>query len=142
MNNTTTTIRTADLADAPAIAVLARGLLMHEQSFNETMGELAPWAGEALEVQKQMQRSNTQFFVAESWGEIIGYIKVESHGVNPSRKEIGSTRWGIDLIERAGRATVNFLLRRPRPNVESKGGYIAGVFVRVESRRSSVGRLM
>jgi len=138
----TTTVRAAAAGDAPAIATLAHGLLMHEQSLNETMGELTPWAAEAAEIEKQMRRPNTRFFVAENWGEIIGYIKVQSHGSSPSRQEIGLARWLMDRLEQSLRAIIRFVLRRPRPNVEAKGGYIAGVFVRLESRRSNVGRLL
>ncbi|MGH9841309.1 MAG: GNAT family N-acetyltransferase [Blastocatellia bacterium] len=138
----TTTVRPATTGDASAIATLARGLLMHEQSLNETMGELAPWAAEAVEIEKQMRRPNTRFFVAENWGEIIGYIKVQSHGLNPTREEIGLARWLLDRLERAARAILHFVLRRPRSNVEAMGGYIAGVFVRLESRRSNVGRML
>lgn len=137
-----TTVRPATMGDASAIATLAHGLLMHEQSLNDTMGELTPWAAEAIEIEKQMQQPNTRFFVAENWGEIIGYIKVQTHGLSPSRRQIGLSRWLLDRIERAARAVFQFVWRRPRPNVEAVGGYIAGVFVRLESRRSNVGRLL
>jgi ribosomal protein S18 acetylase RimI-like enzyme len=137
-----TTVRAARLTDAPAIATLARALLMHEQSLNETMGELNSWAAEAVEIEKQMRRPNTRFFVAESWGEIAGYLKVQTHGLAPSPAEIGLMRWLLDRVEQASRATLQFALRRPRPTVAARGGYIAGVFVRLELRRSNVGRML
>ena len=42
-----------------------------------------------------------------------------------------------DLPPTGGRA-----LRRPRPNVEAAGGYIAGAFVRQDARRANAGRML
>jgi GNAT superfamily N-acetyltransferase len=133
-------VRAARTSDATQIASLARQLLVYEKSLNETMGELTPWAADADEMRRQILRPNTKFFVAEKEGEIAGYIKVVLHGRQLARDEIGTLRWLIDLIENSARKIVNFILRRPRPNVETAGGYIAGVFVRSNARRAKVGQ--
>lgn len=141
-NHSLQTVRPATIDDAPAIARLARELLDYEHELNEMMGELTPWAANPNELVKQMMRPNTRFFVAEKYGEINGYLKVQVHGRRLDRKELGTARWLVDLLERAGKRAVNFALRRPRSNVEVAGGYIAGVFVRPELRRSNIGRLL
>ncbi len=141
-NHSLQTVRPARIEDAPAIARLARELLDYEHALNEMMGELTPWAANQTELVKQMMRPNTRFFVAEKYGEINGYLKVQVHGRRLARRELGTARWLTDLLERTGKRAVNFLLRRPRPNVEVAGGYIAGVFVRPELRRSNIGRLL
>ncbi len=140
--STTATIRPATSADARAIALLARGLLEHEQSFNNALAELTPWAGGEAEIRKQMLRPNVIFFIAENWGEIIGYIKIQTHGLPPSRRDIGTLRWVVDRLEQCLRAGIDFFLRRPRPNTDAVGGYIAGIYVLLEARRSNVGRLL
>lgn len=110
------------------------------------MGELAQWAASPEELRKQMRRPHTRFFVAEKTSEagpeIIGYIKVVIHGRRPVRAEMDASGWLIDVIERASRSVFNFIFRRPRPNVEATVGYIAGAFVRPDSRRAGVGRAM
>ncbi len=135
-------VRAATGADAAGLSSLAHQLLLHERTLNEGMGELTRWAATAEESRKQMLRPDTRFFVAENDGEIIGYIKVVIHGHQLTREEIGPARWLIAVIERASRDVFNFIFRRPRPNVEAVGGYIAGLFVRPEDRRTSVGRLL
>ncbi|MFN0084976.1 MAG: N-acetyltransferase family protein [Blastocatellia bacterium] len=141
-NHSLQTVRPATITDAPAIARLARELLDYEHELNEMMGVLTPWAANQSELIKQMMRPNTLFFVAEKYGEINGYLKVQVHGRRLNRNELGTSRWLLDLLERAGQRAVNIALRRPRPNVEATGGYIAGVFVRPELRRSNIGRLL
>ena len=42
----------------------------------------------------------------------------------------------------AARNLATTLLRRPRPNVETVGGYIAGAFVREDARRANAGRML
>ncbi|MGH9832550.1 MAG: GNAT family N-acetyltransferase [Blastocatellia bacterium] len=134
------TVRAAIAADAVSLSALAHDLLLHERAINEEMGELTRWAASPEELRKQMLRPNTRFFVAEKENEIIGYIKVVIHGRRLTREEIGFARWLIDGIERAARAIFDLIFRRPRPNVETEGGYIAGLFVRPEDRRSGAGR--
>lgn len=133
-------IRAARTEDAGALASLARQLLEHEKSLNETMGELTSWAASANEVRKQMLRPDNRFFVAEKDGQLIGYIKVVAHGREWTRGELGLARWLANRFEQTARATFNFLLRRPRPNVEAVGGYIAGAFVHAGARRLKIGR--
>jgi ribosomal protein S18 acetylase RimI-like enzyme len=145
-----TIIRPATSADAAQLSSLAHQLLLHERALNEGMGELTQWAGSSDELRKQMRRPHTRFFVAEKTSEagpeIIGYIKVVIHGRRTVRGELGAARWLIDVIERAARGVFNFIFRRPRPNVEATAksaiGYIAGAFVRPDSRRTGVGRAM
>ena len=48
----------------------------------------------------------------------------------------------MDRVEQAARAAINWLLRRPRPNVEATGGYIAGAFVHPDARRLKIGRML
>src|SRR5215212_5652552 len=98
-NNNSLRIRAARSDDADALASLARQLLVHEKSLNETMGELTAWAASADELRKQMLRPANQFFVAEKDGEVIGYIKVAIHGQQLTREELGRVRWLIDRIE-------------------------------------------
>lgn len=133
-------IRAAQTTDAEALAALSRQLLLYEKSLNETMGELTAWASTEAEIRKQLLRPNHQFFVAEKRGEVVGYIKVIVAGQQLAREELGMSRWMIDRVETAARNVVNFLLRRPRPNVEAIGGYIAGAFVRQDVRRAKVGQ--
>jgi ribosomal protein S18 acetylase RimI-like enzyme len=141
-----TIIRPATSADAAQLSSLAHQLLSHERALDEGLGELTQWAASPKELRKQMRRPHTRFFVAEKRGEagteIIGYIKVVIHGRRLARAEIGVTRWLIDVTERAARGVFNFIFRRPRPNVEMTVGYIAGAFVRPDSRRASVGRAL
>lgn len=142
MNEPTITIRAAVLEDAPAIAALAHGLLAHEQAFSAGSEEFPPWVNESLEVQKQIVRTDIRFFVAEKWGVIAGYIKVQAFGVSPPLREIGTFERMMAFTERAARAALDFATRTTRSNAEGSGGYIAGLFVRLESRRSNVGRLL
>lgn len=135
-------IRAARSDDADALACLARELLVYEKSLNETMGDLTAWAASADELRKQMLRPANRFFVAEKDGEVIGYIKVVLHGQQLTLEELGLARWLIDRIEGMARSFVTFVLRRPRPNVEAVGGYIAGAYVRQDARRASAGRML
>jgi ribosomal protein S18 acetylase RimI-like enzyme len=145
-----TIIRPATGADATQLSTLAHRLLLYERTLNEGMGELTRWAATPPELRKQMRRPNVRFFVAEKPGpagpEIVGYIKIVIHGRRMARRELGATRWLVDVIERTARRLFDFLFRRPRPNVgggpENGVGYIAGVFVRPQDRRASVGRAM
>lgn len=133
-------IRNAQPLDAATLAALSRQLLLYEKSLNETMGELTAWASSEEEIRKQLLRPNHRFFVAEKNGEVVGYIKVIVAGQQLAREELGMSRWLFDRVETAARKIVNFLLRRPRPNVEAIGGYIAGAFVRQDVRRAKVGQ--
>lgn len=133
-------IRSAQLTDATTLATLSRQLLLYEKSLNETMGELTRWAATEAEIRKQLMRPNHRFFVAETDGEVIGYLKVIVAGQQLTRKELGLTRWLLDRLEITARRVVNVLLRRPRPNVKTVGGYIAGAFVRPDARRAKVGQ--
>lgn len=138
----TSPIRAAQMNDAEALASLSRQLLVYEKSLNETMGDLTSWAASVVELRKQLLRPNNQFFVAERNGGIVGYLKLAIHGRKPSRIEIGTARWLVDRMERLARRVFNFLLRRPRPNVDAVGGYIAGVFVHPDVRRENIGRAL
>lgn len=133
-------IRVARATDAGALAALSRQLLLYEKSLNNTMGELTVWASSEAEIRKQLLRPNSRFFIAEKDGEVIAYVKVMVHGRQFNREELGLVRWLADRMEVALREAVNFLLRRPRPNVEAIGGYIAGAFVRQDVRRAKVGQ--
>lgn len=135
-------IRAARANDAEAIAALARQLLEYEQGLHQGMGSLTGWAASAAELRKQLLRPNTHFLVAESDTGLIGYIKLTLHGRQLSRQELGTVRWLVDRLEQAARRTVNVLLRRPRPNVEIVGGYIAGIFVLPSARRSRAGHAL
>lgn len=137
-----TIIRPATSADTAQLSSLAHQLLLHERALNESMGELTRWAASPEELRKQMRRPATRFFVADKPGEIIGYIKVVIHGRRLTLEEAGAVKWLVDLIEQAARGVFNFIFRRPRPNVEAMTGYIAGVFVRPDARRASVGRAL
>lgn len=133
-------IRAARTEDAESLSALSRQLLLYEKSLNTGMGELTGWASSAEEIRKQLLRPNNRFFVAEKGGGVIGYIKVMVQGAKLTREELGLMRWLVDRIEESARNAVNFLLRRPRPNVEAVGGYIAGMFVHPAERRTNVGR--
>ena len=133
-------IRAARAEDAESLAALSRELLLYEKSLNAAMGELTGWAASPEEIRKQLLRPNNRFFVAEKNSELIGYIKVMIQGRPLTRRELGFVRWRMDRLEEVARKAVNFVLRRPRPNVEIIGGYIAGIYVHPQSRRSKVGR--
>ncbi len=133
-------IRAARLDDAESLATLSRQLLVYEKSLNETMGDLTDWAASGSELRKQLLRPGNRFFVAERNAEMVGYLKLAIHGRHPLRSEIGTVRWLADRMERLARGIFNFLLRRPRPNVEAVGGYIAGVFVQHDARREKIGQ--
>ncbi len=132
-------IRAARTEDAESLSALSRQLLLYEKSLNTGMGELTGWASSIEEIRKQLLRPNNRFFVAEKGGEVIGYIKVMVQGAKLTREELGLMRWLIDRLEESARNAVNSLLRRPRPNVETVGGYIAGMFVHTAERRANVG---
>lgn len=135
-------MRVARVEDAAAIAALAHQLLLHERSLHKAMGSLTPWAASPAEIRKQMRRPNNYFIVAAKDAEVVGYVKVMMQGRSLTRHELGWARWLIDVTERAARRTVNFVLRRPRPNVDAVGGYIAGIYVRPDARRANVGRAL
>lgn len=135
-------IRQAQLADAEALAVLARELLEHERQLNAQMGALTPWAASPAEVRKQMGSPNTHFFVAENAGEVVGYLKVVAVGVSGDRHNSGWRRWLKEKCIKLARRAFDLVLRRPRPNVEQTGGYIAGIFVKPTARRDHVGRAL
>ncbi len=133
-------VRAARLDDAARIAALSHQLLVYEQSLNQAMGDLTPWAASSEEIRKQMRRPNTRFFVAEKDGEVAGYLKVWIIGRTAEFADSGTMTWLLERIETAARRLFNFIFRRPRPNVEATGGYIAGVFVRDHLRRSGIGK--
>lgn len=135
-----TQIRAACTDDAEALALLARQLLEYEKSLNESMGELTGWAASADEVRKQIRRPGNQFFVAEKDGSVVGYIKVVIYGQQLTQNELGIMRWLMDRTEQTARLAINLLLRRPRPNVEAAGGYIAGAYVHPDVRRLKIGQ--
>lgn len=135
-------IRAARTNDAEALASLSRQLLEYEKLLNETMGELTVWAASADEVRKQIRRPGNQFFVAERAGNVIGYIKVVIYGQQLTHDELGMARWLMDRLEQTARTAINLLLRRPRPNVDSAGGYIAGAYVHPDARRLKIGRML
>lgn len=141
-NDNSLRIRAARSEDAGALASLARQLLVYEKSLNETMGDLTAWAASADELRKQLLRPANRFFVAEKNGEVIGYIKVVIHGQQLTLEELGLARWLIDRIEELARRFLTLVLRRPRPNVEAIGGYIAGAFVQQDARRANAGRML
>ena len=133
-------IRAARAEDAESLAALSRELLLYEKSLNEAMGELTGWAASPEEIRKQLLRPNNRFFVAEKSGGLVGYIKVIVQGQPLTRGELGFVRWLVDRLEELARKAVNVLLRRPRPNIEIIGGYIAGIYVSPQARRSKIGR--
>jgi len=135
-------IRIARLEDAETLSHLSRQLLLYEKSLNETMGELTAWAASVVEMRKQILRPANKFFVAEKQGQVVGYLKLTLYGLNPTRNELGTLRWLMDRMERVARNSFNLLFGRPRPNVETAGGYIAGIFVHAEARKTNVGRLL
>lgn len=135
-------VRVARRGDAEALALLSKELLQYEQQLNQQMGELTPWAATAPELRKQMQQPNIKFFLAERGGELIGYLKVVAYGRRFTRQETGWHIWLKEKLIEAARQAFDFLLHRPRPNVEPAGGFIAGAFVKPEARRSHVGRAL
>jgi GNAT superfamily N-acetyltransferase len=140
-------IRSATTADARLLALLARELLEYERSLNEQAVELNPWAASVDEMRKQILRPNTCFFVAEGscpeeGRTIVGYVKAVIYGLPPERSEVGLRRWLLAAAERSAQRAFNFVMRRPRPNVQATGGYIAGIFVRPDVRRAGVGQAL
>ncbi len=136
------TVRRAQFADAETLAALTRELLAHERQFNAQMGALTPWAASPAELRKQMRVPNTQFFVAESAGEVVGYLKVVALGLAVERRSLGWRAWLKEKCSKLARRAFDLVLRRPRPNVEQTGGYIAGIFVKPAARRGHVGRAL
>lgn len=135
-------VRQAQLADVEALAALARELLEHERQLNVQMGALTPWAASPAELRKQMQAPGTHFFVAESAGEVVGYLKVVTIGLTHNRQILGWRGWLKEKCIKLVRRAFDLVLRRPRPNVEQTGGYIAGIFVKPATRRVHVGRAL
>jgi GNAT superfamily N-acetyltransferase len=142
LSPTSPLVRPARSHDAAGLAALAGELLRHEQSLNEQMGELAPWAATPDELRKQLQQPNTGFFVAEYEGELVGYLKAVVYGGSYARHELGWRLWLQMRLEEWARDFLLRLLDRPRPNVEAVGGYIAGAFVKPELRRSHIGHAL
>lgn len=120
--------REAREKDCRELAVLATSLLTYEHSLHPEMGALTPWAGSESEMLKQMRQPGTRFFVAERDGALVGYVKVVLHGAPPS-----------GLVEQL-RRIFRIIQRQPRPNVESVGGLIPGIFVRESERGTGTGR--
>ncbi len=135
-------VRRATPEDAGSLAALARQLLEYERSLNEYAGELNPWAASVDEMRKQILRPDTCFFVAEFNDEMVGYVKAVIYGLQPERREVGFFQWLESGAERTARRVFNFVTRRPRPNVQLTGGYIAGAFVRHDQRRARVGQAL
>lgn len=135
-------VRSAQRDDADALALLARALLEHEQQLNPHMGTLTPWAASPAELRKQMSLPHTHFFVAENAGEVVGYLKVVAVGLTGNHHILGSRGWLKEKCIKWARQAFDLVLRRPRPNVEQSGGYIAGIFVKPTTRRSHVGRAL
>ncbi len=133
------TVRPAQINDAEALAALTRELLAHERQFNAQMGALTPWAASSAELRKQMRVPHTQFFVAESAGEVVGYLKVVALGL---ASDPGWRGWLKEKCIKLARRAFDLVLRRPRPNVEQTGGYIAGIFVKPAARRVRIGRAL
>lgn len=136
------TVRLARLEDAEALAALARELLVYERHFNPQLGPLTPWAASPAEVRKQMRLPNTHFFVAENAGEMLGYLKAVALGLAGTRRTLGWRGWLKEKCINLARRAFDLVLRRPRPNVEQTGGYIAGIFVKPTARRGHVGRAL
>src|SRR5262245_816800 len=135
-------VRLARLADAEELARLARELLVYEQQLNKTMGSLTAWAASATELRKQMRLANTKFFLAERDGQLVGYLKVIAYGLQTTREQVGWRVWLKEQFVQNARVLFNFLLHRPRPNIEQVGGFVACPFVKPEARRSNVGRAL
>lgn len=135
-------VRAARLDDVAELARLTKELLLYEQQLNQTMGELTNWAASAAELRKQMRLANTKFFLAERGGELVGYVKVVAYGLKLTRKQMGWRAWLKEQLVHGADKLFNSLLRRPRPNVEQVGGFIAGAFVKPAARRSNVGRAL
>ncbi len=124
------TIRVADEADGEAIGILAVQLLQHEHSLYPEMGQPTPWAGSAAEIRKQLDQPGTRFFIASRGGTVVGYVKVVVHG-----KGTGGNHWRRWL-----RRAFDLVTGRPRPNVQTVGGLIPGIFVSPAERGAGVGR--
>ena len=135
-------VRPARFDDAEALAVHARALLAYERQLNPHMGSLTPWAASPAELRKQMRQPNTHFFVAEHSGEIIGYLKVVAVGLTGDQPDLGWPAWLKEKCINLARRAFDLVLRRPRPNLEQTGGYIAGLFVKPAARRNHVGRAL
>lgn len=131
-------VRAARPDDAAALATLAREFLAHERQFNPQMSELTPWAATAAELRKQLRVPNTQFFVAEQGGVLVGYVKAVAYGMAAEHVAGWRRRFKENCINTARRA-FDLVLRRPRPNVAPTGGYIAGIFVMPGARRCHIG---
>jgi len=125
-------IREATANDSERIGELALQLIRLEHSLNAGTGEPTPWAGSAAEIRKQMARTTTKFLIAERNGELVGYTRVDLHGVD--------RRQG--LLWRMLRWVVESLTRRPRANYFSSGGVISGILVTETERRTGVGNLL
>ena len=132
-------IRSATIADAAALALLTRDLLVYERELSQTTNEVNPWAASIDELQKQLSAPNTRFFVAEQKQQIVGYIRAVIVGRQLPREEIGWAGWAKNFIEGAARWIFTFVMRRPRPAMQVESGYIAGTFVAVEARRLGIG---
>lgn len=125
-------IREAGAKDCERIGKLALQLIRLEHSLNAGTGKPTPWAGSAAEIRKQMARATTKFLIAERDGELVGYARVDLHGVD--------RRWG--LFRRVLQRLVENLTRRPRANYFSSGGVISGIIVAETERRTGVGNLL
>lgn len=140
--NRSLNVRRARLADAEVLAALAYELLLYEQQLNAQMGTLTPWAASPTELRKQLRLPNTHFFVAEIEGEVVGYLKVLAVGLVANHHTLGARAWLKEKCIILARQAFDLVLRRPRPNVEQTGGYIAGIFVKPAARRDYVGHAL
>lgn len=137
-------IRPASLNDDAKLAEMTRVLLEYERTLSEPVSELNPWAASREELRKQLQHPNTQFFIAEQQLEeerqIVGYLKAVVIGKQLTRNENGQRRSLNSLIEQLARWFYTSVLKRPRPALQLEMGYISGLFVHPEMRRSGIGR--
>lgn len=136
------TVRPARFEDAEALTTLARALLVYERQLNPQMGALTPWAASPAELRKQMCLPNIRFFVAENAGEVVGYLKVVAFGLPDERRALSWRKRCKEKCINLARRAFDLVLRRPRPNTEQTGGYIAGIFVQPMARRGHVGRAL
>ncbi len=135
-------VRSATATDIAAIAALTQELLQYETALSRTTNTINSWAATEAEVRKQFFLSNTKFFIAETEGKIVAYLKAIIIGKELQSSQLSLSRKLRSKIEKISKRVFIFLLRLPRPAIQVQTGIISGVFVLPEARGRGVGKAL
>ena len=141
-HETSYSVRAAIITDIAAIAALTQQLLRYETGLSRTTNTVNSWAATDDEVRKQFFLSNTRFFMAETEGKIVAYLKAVIVGKELQSSQLSLSRKLRSKIEKIAKRGFIFLLRLPRPAIQVQTGIISGIFVLPEVRGQGIGKAL